>query len=280
MKRKIIFMIIVFFCGVLCINAAECNVSCPENIFAGEEIQCVIEYKGLDNVMAIQSYYEISNNLSYIETKFTSNWEILNENNKGFYISSDEENNSFKANVKFMVSSTVNPDTDLYFKVKNIKVTDGNKETTLGEASSKINVLRVEEIAKKLSINDVDYPIEKGVTVYSFAIKNKKEVTVKLKEFISGAYIEGGKDSITFKDLKLGNNDLSFDIMYKDKKITTLMLKVNVTEDKPIIKDEEEIIENPKTFISSILPVVIGILVIGVILRIYKIRKKKIGKGV
>ena len=280
MKKKVLFILMIFFCSILSINAAECSVSCPENILAGEEVQCVIEYKGLDKVMAIQTYYEISNNLSYVETKFASNWDILTENNKGFYISSDEENSSFKANVNFMVSSTANPEQDLYFKVKNIKVTDGNKETTLGEASSKINILKVEEIAKKIAINDVEYPIEKGVTVYSFGIKNKKEITVKLKDFINGAYIEGGKDSITFKDLKIGNNDLSFDIMYKDKKITTLMLKVNVTEDKPIIKDEEEKIENPKTFISSIFPVILGILVICIILKVYKFRKNKIGKGV
>ena len=149
----------------------------------------------------------------------------------------------------------------------------------MGEASSKINILRMEEIAKKISINGVEYPIEKGVTVYSFSIKNKKEVTIKLEEFIDGAYIEDNKDSITFKDLKLGNNDLSFDIMYKNKKITTLMIKVNVTEDKPVVEDEEEVIENPKTFISSILPVIIGIVVIAGVLRIYKIRKKKMRRG-
>ncbi len=280
MKRKILLIIMMFFCGILPIGASECNVSCPHNIFAGEEIECVIEYKGLDKVMAIQTLYEISNDLSYVETKFSSDWDILTESNKGFYISSDKENNSFKANVKFMVSSTANPDNDLYFNIKNIVVTDGVKETSIGEASSKINILKVEEIATKISINDVDYPIEKGVTVYSFEIKNKKEVTVKLKEFIDGAYIDGGQDSITFKDLKLGNNDLSFDIMYKNKKITTLMLKVNVTEDKPIIEDEEKEIENPRTFISSIFPIILGIVIIGSIFKLYKVRKKKIGRGV
>lgn len=249
MKKILTLILLIYTCTTIPVYAStDINLKCQDEAMVGNEIFCSIDLVTEEPIKGIFLKYEFDPILTYNKTELGTNWKKITNSSKGFTIVNvdgiKEENNLAK--VHLLISNDAKPGKEYLFNLKDIQLSNGDKDIDIEEKISKIKILSVQDIIKKLKVYNMDLEIKDGITNYTVSVPNsvtEVDILATLKEdkyqFVDGY----GPRKI--ENLNIGDNFFQLQI----KKDDLILLTYEICINRSVIEEEtpNEEITNPKT---------------------------------
>lgn len=278
MNKKKLFYIYVLSLTILIPNQAsavntDITFTCDDEVVRGNKINCIIKTSLVEsNIKGIQLNYDIANNFSYVETTTENDWKLLSHNNEGLMAIKPvgTTNNETITNTSFIVSNDTDTSTNYNFKIKNIVLSDGEKDITVEEKNYSIKVLSILDIIDSIKINSKDITLKDGINNYTFNVGTKDSVDLIINLKDENYTFKDNFTSGTITNLKDGDNIKNITIQKNNKEYLNLTFNFQ----KNVIKDEN-IEENPKTGNKIIIPI-LTLFISLILIIVYKKNKMEV----
>ncbi len=265
---QLLIIIIVMILFPPIIKAEELNVqlNCPTETTVGSTIQCTVELTPNEPIKGIQINYDWNEAFSVQATELGTDWEKLSASASGISLINVDGvyQKSNLSTVTFFVSDKAVPGQEYELKLKNIVLSDGEKDIPLEDQTTKIKISSVTNIVTGIKVNNNPLEIKDGITNYTINVENQvKSATVEATLNSADYSFQEDFGPRTVNDLKEGNNPVYLKITNNSNDVLIYTININ-----RLSKDESnETTTNPKTgmssffIISAILIISLGIMI-------------------
>ena len=156
------------------------------------------------------------------------------------------------------------------FKIKNIVLSDGEKDITVEEKNYSIKVLAILDIIDSIKINSKDITLKDVINTYTFNVGTTYSVDLIINLKDENYTFKDNFTSGTITNLKDGDNIKNITIQKNNKEYLNLTFNFQ----KNVIKDEN-IEENPKTGNKIIIPI-LTLFISLILIIVYKKNKMEV----
>lgn len=270
--RKCLILILFIFIPFFVEAEDDFGITCPKEILIGSQVNCSLTLASQANIKGIMANYEFNEAFSYLDTKFVSSWDSELSNNKGFTIvSTDGISNGKIADLNLVLSNNGVVGNEYKVSLKNIVLSDGEKDIILANKESLVKVLSVNDIVDSIFVNNMELEVKDGVTEYTVNVDNNisnANLLLTLKNEEKYKFVENfGSRSVS--DLKVGNNIYQIKIVDLNG-VELVTYSFNIVRKDVGKENIDNIDDNPKTGGFSIM-IVLGVLIMSLlILSFYK----------
>lgn len=270
-KNVFIFLIVAFIVMPFSVLAEgeDVTFNCPDEIMPGNQIQCKIVLSSQDKMKGILANYEMDEIFSYLGTEFVDAWEEVVSNNQGFTVVNTTGVASGEvSNLNLALSNDVVIGNEYKITLKDIVLSDGEKDISVDTKEEVLKVLSVNDIVDSILVNDIKLEVKDGVTDYTIEVENEVTNAKLLVNLINDEKYQFADDygSRTVSDLKVGDN--LYQIKITDSEARELITySIHLIRKEAVKQENNNVDENPKTG-SAYIIFFIGLLIVSLLVLI------------
>ena len=217
------------------------ELNCPPAIIKGSRFLCTVEFKGnSEKIEGIQFNYEFASGISYIETLFQENWQGLAANSSGvaMVVKDKDTSSSIISQINLISSEQLEEGESFEIKLKNIQVSDGTENISLGDKIAKIDISSITDVITSLKVNDSVLEIRDGVFNYYVDVAETVDKVVVEAELKDKTYqFLSNYGPRTINNLQEGENEIQLQIGMDDTEFPLAIYNMNETYQVSLSRD-------------------------------------------